>query len=163
MRYINLYYYYYYYYYYELQSCHAAPCAVVLLCRAILMHPSLIELAQHYSVINCDITMQLNIGSTSLPDLMVLQKFWWGNCYIKWVHFVLFWYIKHILTAFFEAWLQTEPTGISKPCMAPGASTLGHTAWFWDSLGLIIWTIPQTSSQYMCDICSARAWVRFAI
>ena len=28
-------------------------------------------------------------------------------------------------------------------------SALGHEAWFWDSLGLIVWTIPRTTRQYM--------------
>ena len=33
-------------------------------------------------------------------------------------------------------------TVISKLRMARGASDLGHIAWFWDYLGLIVWTMP---------------------
>ena len=45
-----------------------------------LMHntdvPSFIELAQHDSVIHCNVTMALNIGSTILPCLIILQNSW---------------------------------------------------------------------------------------
>ena len=54
-------------------QCHAALCALVLLCCAVLLRASFIELAQNYSVIHCDVTMALNIGSTILPGLMTIS------------------------------------------------------------------------------------------
>ena len=54
--------------------CRAAPRTLILLCRAVLMRASFIELVQHYSVIHCDVAMALNIGSTILPGLMIVCK-----------------------------------------------------------------------------------------
>ena len=56
----------------------------------------------------------------------------------------LFRYIKHMFIYCFIQGMASnyEPTVISIPCMARGASALGHIAWFWDYLGLIVWTMP---------------------
>ena len=48
-------------------SC-CAICALVLLCRAVLL-ARLFELAQNFNAIHCNVTMTLNIGITILPDL----------------------------------------------------------------------------------------------
>ena len=57
-------------------SC-CAICALVLLCRAVLL-ARLFELAQNFNAIHCDVTMTLNIGITILPDLN-----WFWNYFIN--------------------------------------------------------------------------------
>ena len=55
------------------------------------MRTSFTELAQHGSVIHCDVTMALNIGSTILPDLMMLHNLD-KEKFIRSVCFLLFQY-----------------------------------------------------------------------
>ena len=53
-------------------SC-CAICALVLLCRAVLL-ACLFELAHNFNAIHCDVTMTLNIGITILPEIKLILK-----------------------------------------------------------------------------------------
>ena len=84
-----------------------------------LMSASFIDLAQHDSVINCDVTVALNIGSIILPGLMILQNF----CFIL--------VYKTHISCFIRGMASNyEPTGISIPCMARGASEFSNNVNF---------------------------------
>ena len=97
------------------------------------MRASFSELAQYSSVIDCDATVTLNIGtcSTILPGLMILQNW-------------------HLLLSSRHGFKLCAHSNF-KPMHGPrhGTNALGHKAWFWDNLGLTVWTM-LLSKRYVC-------------
>ena len=99
------------------------------------------------TVPRCAMRLQHDVPKVSLQNFPISEKFHnfllfgiWNTC----LHVCLLIYLRNG----FKLWARSN----LEPCMARCAIALGHKAWFWDYLGLIVWTMPQKAVK-ICKLC----------